>query len=147
MCQFVAWVVHNVPRDAVVKPNQNTCKTGRSSSGNGNVALAAEVKQVHEPRTLAPRFLELKTLFWPVAAAVGCTTSEGWFKLGRNVELFKLNITKGKLGNASEGNDQNGNGEIADRSSNHIIAEEGQMMEQAESDSKEGTSKSQDKTE
>ena len=59
--------------------------------------------------------------------------------------MLKRNVTEGKLSDAREHNDRNGNGEIANGSPNHIVAEEGRVPECSERNGKEGSTKTEDK--
>jgi hypothetical protein len=56
--KLVAWVVRNVPSDAVIQPNKDKGETGGPSGKNRNVSLSSKIKQIHQPRARAIGFLK-----------------------------------------------------------------------------------------
>jgi hypothetical protein len=65
----------------------------------------------------------------PLGGAFGSAAGVSRLKSWWHVELLKRNLTECKLGDASEYNDRNCNGEIANGSSNDVVAEERRVSE------------------
>ena len=135
---------HVIPLSSHTKTK---ARQGRSSTENGNVSLAVEVEQVDEPRTLSPGFCLFRALIRPVGGAVRGTASVGRFKGVRDVELLERNVAECKLSNARETNHRDCDGEIANRCTDGIVAEEGRMAKRAKHQGEEGSSETKHKTE
>jgi hypothetical protein len=80
-------------------------------------------------RLHARTYLLIGALQRPFGDAFGIAAGVSRLKSWWHVELLKGNVTECKLSDASEYNDRNCNGEVANGSSDHIIAEEWRISE------------------
>lgn len=80
------------------------------------------------------------TLIGPVSSAVGRAACKSRFECWRHVEFLEWNFAECKLGNASEYNDGDSDGEITDGRSDRVVAKERRGSERTESNGEEGSS-------
>jgi hypothetical protein len=122
MFQATTGVVDQMPRDTVIKVNQDESKNGWSGCHEGNPGLSVEVTIVDEPWAVPDCTSLLRTVLWPGISAHVVTTREARHDTVRNLERLGRNGRE-ELFDSGKENDRQDDRKVGNEVTGNVLCE------------------------